>query len=248
MTDADRFHIPPSQPCTWCGPGFIGICPHRAAVTAPPAASTAPFSQVKFFEQPPPTVDLSQIVAWFRDELARERTAAADAKIEARGHREEVVKLEARLAEATKPRYETDYKSMLEIARSEWAESARRYVAQIKNLEKRAERAESKLGRANCERDLALERLAAAKSDVTLAAMSSPMLTPGSAAAIKEAVRLVCGNRPTVVRSVDERLTDWWAASEALNASKESSQARLALLKLLETLEPAASHVTGGEP
>jgi hypothetical protein len=152
-------------------------------------------------------LDLKPLIAWFRDMLAEARTAAADAKCEARGHRERVVELEARLAEATKPRIEFDYKAMLDKQRQEWCSLSDNYVQQIKNLEKRAQRAEDKLGKANCERDEALEKLEHARcgaKDAQQMLMDERKrvqvhrveLTPGSTAAVVEAYRLLAGYEP----------------------------------------------------
>ncbi len=44
--------------------------------------------------------------------------------------------------------------------RAEWDEQVRRYVAQVKGLEKRAQRAEDQAGKARCERDEALAKVA----------------------------------------------------------------------------------------
>lgn len=105
-------------------------------------------------------------------------------------------------AKASKPdpRADLDYKKMLSEAQERWRHQAFGYAAQIKNLEKRAQRAEDKLGKAHCERDEALDRLTEErerfKRDVALAANSSPMLVPGSTAAVIEAYRLLCGHEP----------------------------------------------------
>lgn len=194
MTDADRYHIAP-QPSV------------NAAYV----------------------LDLKPLIAWFRDMLSEARTAAADAKCEARGHRERVVELEAKLQAALEerdsnteafaaqqellvsltrkldelqgPRIELDYKAMLADKRAEWDEQAGRYVAQIKNLEKRAEMAENKLAKAHCERDEALERAHKAEDRWSECAERTQApraeFTPGSTAAVVEAYRLLVGNEPT---------------------------------------------------
>jgi hypothetical protein len=107
MTDADRYHIPPTAvECCFCGPGFLGQCPHRPSTGVKTSSASVDVHELLGIRKVAASVDLAPFVAWFRDELSRERTAAADAKCEARGHRERVVELEARLkaAEAERDR------------------------------------------------------------------------------------------------------------------------------------------------
>lgn len=98
------------------------------------------------------------------------------------------------------------------------------------------------LGEANrcaVERDNALAELERAKRDVERAAMSSPMLVPGSVAALKEAVRLLCGHEPRVQPKNSTTQAYWCTPCE--DELPAWLKARLALLTVLEALQPAAS-------
>jgi hypothetical protein len=104
-SDADRYHIPPTHGCAQCGElakehHYNGACYGKCGEYVDPKS---PLGLAKAANARA-SVDLAPFVAWFRDELSRERTAAADAKCEARGHREEVVKLEAMLRAAVAER------------------------------------------------------------------------------------------------------------------------------------------------
>lgn len=252
MTDADRYHIPPSAGCQFCGPNFLGMCPHIPSMGVKASElSQDDVRKLLGITKHAPGVDLTSVVQWFRDELTRERNAAVEARYEVSRHRERIVELEARLAEATKPRIEFDYKAMLDEQRVAWRRQSDNYVQQIKNLEKRAERAENKLAKAHCERDEALEKFERARCEAdprvledgrALAANSSPMLTPGTPAAIREAARLVTGDTPQLC-NVDNayNIGPWWGLSMGACKTKAVNAARLALCELLEELQPAAT-------
>lgn len=169
MTDADRFHIPP---------------------TASPSVNAAY------------VLDLKPLISWVRDMVDRERTAAADAKCEARGHREEVVKLEAMLRSAVAERAAA--LEALEHARCDAKDAQQMLMDERKRVQ--APREE---------------------------------LTPGSVDAIKAAVRLVCGHEPSVQPTRNDCQAYWCTPCET--ELPEQFKARLGLLALLETLQPAAT-------
>ena len=127
MTDADRFHVPPSAGCQFCGPNFIGRCPHIPSMGV--KASELSQDDVKKLldiTKPAPGVDLTPVVQWFRDELTRERNAAVEARYEVSRHRERIVELEAKLKIAETERERSRY--LLEHAQCD-AKEARQMLA-----------------------------------------------------------------------------------------------------------------------
>lgn len=257
--DVEQWHI---GPCTFCGPNFLGTCPHRPSqgVKADSASPSEIIGLERLLgvQRQPAVIDIGPLVAIIdremqrlRDQLAVERSAASSA-------REALVMCEARLAELSKPRI--DAVETLKQERMQMRDLDARRAQQIKGLEKRMQRAEHEKGHAICERDAArgeanrysVERDAAvAELERYKAAMGSattvpPGLVPGSTLAVIEAYRLLCGHEPKHISNAMGR-PEWvdqaWPKSALPSPSLD--QLYRAAHELLRWLDARAP---GGKP
>lgn len=249
LTGADKWHIPP---CMFCGPNFLGVCPHgRMSVPSVTVPATQTITATAA-PAPGPFIDLQPLIMHFerelqrlRDQLAVERTAASSArealaKCEERARmlttQLELGRLALDHAKRSESAADIDYKALLAQKHAEWDEQVRRYVAQIKGLEKRAQKAEDRAGKANCERDAALERLTKERANFESAVdeLRAARPEPGSVLAVLEAYRLLVGHEPA--------FTGEWVDKSPIDKMPDSGsaldRATDALLFLLDILSP----------
>lgn len=276
MTNADHFHIPPRDGCAQCGElakehHYNGACYGKCGEYVDPRS---PLGIAKVaLSKTAPSVDLAPIVAWWRDELSAARTAAADAKCHAAGHRERVVELEVRLKAALEERdsntaaFAAQQELLVSLTRKlEELQSAQATLTRIEHawciegdyagdpdnpdadkrhpIERRLasmtamhtrdlDRMRMHLEHARCDAKDAQQILMDERKRVQV---PREELLPGSVNAIKAAVRLVCGHEPSVEPN---GLAPYWSARSCKTVTAD--MARMALLDLLETLQPAAT-------
>lgn len=166
---AEQFHV---APCTFCGPNFLGTCPHRPSIGA-----TAPPLSQRSYEPPKVTtmqpaisavyaVDLKPLISFFATELQRLRDQLEVQRSTANSAREALVMCEERCKAAER------------ILAAERQSCAR------------------ELDRLNAERGNAVAELERCKATMGSATTAPPALVPGSVDAAIEAYRLLCGHEP----------------------------------------------------
>lgn len=204
MTDADRFHIPPSE-CTFCGPSFLGTCPHGPKASA----KSDLVERMLGIQRQPAPIDISPLVAIIdremsrlRDQLAVERSATSSAREALAACEERMRALSATKCEAAP--------TVDNTKDAHWnAYNPARMARDLGKLEVRyAQRCDrnAQLRVANVamrqERDAALERVAALQAKLDAAngdvieLERVQQLVPGSTAAVIEAYRLLSGYEP----------------------------------------------------
>lgn len=174
--DAEQWHI---APCQFCGPNFLGTCPHRPRNRELTTSYVAP--------GPAPCVNMDALIRYFEKELQRERDRVAVERTAAASAREALAACEERLRAAHV------YAGKLDEARLAAVGEANRYAVERDNALAELERVRNvnaelthKAGELCEQRDEALGRL---KGEAC-------QLRPGSTAAVIEAYRLLSGYEP----------------------------------------------------
>jgi hypothetical protein len=173
--NADRFYVAPTatqgqQLDNKRDQAWNGISDHLALLPKQPTVIATH------------VVDLSPLIAHFEKELQRLRDQLFVEKSAARSAREALVMAETRLKAAEGER---------ERIRGDAYDERRGWQNRALNAENDRDAACDDRDNAVAELERERERF---KRDVALASMSSPMLTPGSTAAVIEAYRLLVGN------------------------------------------------------